>query len=129
MDTVAQVPRDIADLLPSFRVNRCHELANLKQALWDNDFGTLQHLGERMYALGNPYGFRQITTFGRVIREACAERDLARIRTVVEQYEQYLQSVEITIVKEPVDRVAWSSDERANAATSGANEARYANER
>ena len=127
MDAVAQVPRDIADLLPAFRVNRSHELADLKQALWDNDFATLQHLGERMYALGNPYGFRQITTFGKQIREACAERDSARIRTVVEQYEQYLQSVKITIVKEPVDRGAWSSNEQAESA-SDANETRYVNE-
>jgi len=127
MDAVAQVPRDIADLLPTFRVNRSHELADLKQALWDNDFATLQHLGERMYALGNPYGFRQITTFGREIREACAERDLARMRIVVEQYEQYLQSVKITIVKEPVDRVARSGNEPAQSA-SDANETRYVNE-
>jgi len=127
MDAVARVPRDIADLLPTFRVNRSHELADLKQALWDNDFATLQHLGERMYALGNPYGFCQITTFGKQIREACAERDLARIRIVVEQYEQYLQSVKITIVKEPVDRVAWSGNEPAQSA-SDANETRYVNE-
>jgi hypothetical protein len=121
MDAVAKVPRDIADLLPTFRVNRSHELADLKQALWDNDFATLQYLGERMYALGDPYGFRQITTFGRQIREACAERDLARMRIVVEQYEQYLQSVKITIVKEPVDRVAGSGNEQAESA-SDANE-------
>lgn len=127
MDAVAQVPRDIADLLPAFRVNRSHELADLKQAIWDNDFATLQHLGERMYALGNPYGFRQITTFGKQIREACAERDLARIRTVVEQYEQYLQSVKITIVKEPVERVARSSNEQAESA-SDASETRYVSE-
>ena len=126
MDAVAQVPRDIADLLPTFRVNRSHELADLKQALWDNDFATLQHLGERMYALGNPYGFRQITTFGREIREACAERDLARMRIVAEQYEQYLQSVKITIVKEPVDRVAESGNEQAESA---ATQTRRATER
>ena len=75
MDLTAYVPQNIIDLLSTFLPNRRAEVGQLRQALEADDWVRLQHLAERMYALGNPYGFRQITTFGRFMREACANKD------------------------------------------------------
>lgn len=42
----------------------------LRAALDARDVARLTDLAERMYALGNPYGFRKITTLGRQLRDA-----------------------------------------------------------
>src|SRR5437660_1729362 len=105
MDTVALVPQDLADLIPVFLENRREEAEQLRSGLRDTDFGRLQHLAERMFALGNPYGFRQITTFGRQIREACSVQDHVTIGGIIEQYRAYLAKVAISLVPAPVERV------------------------
>jgi len=107
MDLVALIPSDLADLLPAYRENRARELELLRAALKDNDLATVQQLGEQMYGVGNPYGFRQVTTFGRMIREACAIKDKAALAQVLDQYAEYLGKVTITIVAEPVPRPRW----------------------
>jgi hypothetical protein len=113
MDLIAQVSQEIADLLPSFRGNRVKELHEIEGALRRSDLGRLQQIGERMYAVGNPYGFRQITTFGRQIRESCAAQNLAEIARIAQLYESYLDSVQVKLVEAPPKRAAWSSDQRA----------------
>jgi len=113
MDMVARVPNEIADLLPSFRANREREVGLLRDALERKDFGQLQVLGERMFSIGNPYGFRQITTFGRQVREACAAQDLHAIRHVVALYRQYLETVEIRLEEVPAERPVWTAARRA----------------
>src|SRR5438105_4224977 len=114
MDMVALVPQDLADLIPVFLENRREELERLGSALRDTDFARLQHVGERMFALGNPYGFRQITTFGRQIREACSVQDDAAIGGIIEQYRAYLAKVTISQVPAPVERVRWNERPRAH---------------
>jgi hypothetical protein len=113
MDLSALVPADITDLVPTFLQNRALELERLRDALAEEHFGLLQHYGERMYALGNPYGFRQITTFGRKIREACVLQDLATIGPVLDQYAEYLNHVVVTVVPKPLDRAQWTEHLRA----------------
>src|SRR3954451_381126 len=114
MDTIALVSQDLADLIPVFLENRREEVKQLGSALRDTDFGRLQHVGERMFALGNPYGFRQITTFGRQIREACSVQDDATIGDIIEQYRAYLAKVTISLVPEPAERVRWNERPRAH---------------
>ena len=59
-----------------------------------------------MYALGNPYGFRQITTFGRFMREACANKDRPAVHALIHDYETYLSKVTIVEVEAPMPRSA-----------------------
>jgi len=86
MDLVAHVPRDLADLVPTFRANREREVVLLRDAFERRDFQRVRQLGERMFSVGNPYGFRQITTFGRLIRDACEAEDSLIIANVVTAY-------------------------------------------
>lgn len=108
MDLVALVPADLSDLVAAYLQNRSQDLEQLKSALAAEDFATVLQMGERMYAVGNPYGFRQITTFGRQIREACALHDAVSIRQLVGHFEEYLGKVTIEVVPEPVPRIAWN---------------------
>ena len=71
MELIACVSKDMVDLLPSFMANRQAEVARLRAALVARDWARIQELAERLYALGNPYGSRQLTTFGRFMRQAC----------------------------------------------------------
>lgn len=108
MDYLAHVTKDIADLIPTFLGNRKNEAAALRLAIQARDCDQIVHLGERMYAVGNPYGFRQITTFGRLIRDAMAKGDLASVRDVVKSYDDYLAKVQVVLVDAPLPRPQWT---------------------
>jgi hypothetical protein len=97
----------VADLIPGFLRNRQEEIGHLEEALASEDLAALVHLGERMYALGNPYGFRQITTFGRQLRDACAAQNLEPVGDLPDQYREYLSKVTIVQVDVPVIRSQW----------------------
>jgi hypothetical protein len=112
MDLEAFVPKDQTDLLPGFRANRKADVRRLRAALAAEDWAQLQHIAERLYAVGNPYGFRQITTFGRLMRVACAEQDRAAFRQLIEQYALYLANVVVVEVDTPVIRRALSDASR-----------------
>jgi hypothetical protein len=104
VDLTAHVPRDIIDLLSTFIPNRRADIGQLRAALAERDWPRLQHIAERMYALGNPYGFRQITTFGRFMREACTEQNYAAFKRLIDEYASYLSKVTIVEVEAPLIR-------------------------
>ena len=107
MDFQAHVPKDIWDLVPEFLQNRRAEVGYLREALSAGDIEMLTHLAERMWALGNPYGFRQITTFGRELRKAIAARQMEEVGALISQYEAYLGEVKVVEVEAPVLRSIW----------------------
>jgi hypothetical protein len=112
VDLTAYVPKDMVDLLATFLPNRRADIKRLLRALADADWPQLQQLAEGMYALGNPYGFRQITTFGRLMREACARRDKATVAALITEYAVYLSEVTIVEVDAPVTRHKLSAAAR-----------------
>ena len=100
-ELIAYVHRDVIDLLSAFLPNRRAEVSQLRQALARNDWLRLRHVAERMYALGNPYGFRHITTLGRAIREACVVRDRVAIDGLTADYDTFLAKVTIIEIDVP----------------------------
>jgi hypothetical protein len=109
-DLTAHVHRDIIDLLSAFLPNRRAEVAQIRNALAAGDWLRLRHIAERMYALGNPYGFAQITIIGRLLREACSARDRVAVNALIEKYDMYLSRV--TIVEVDVPRQVLTSSPR-----------------
>jgi hypothetical protein len=106
MNPKAHVTRDIADLVPQFLRSRQLELESLRAALAALDEARLLALGERMYAVGNPYGFQHITTLGRHVMESTARRDFNSIRHLISQYADYLKAVEIVHIDRPAKAAA-----------------------
>ena len=100
-ELIAYVHRDVIDLLSAFLPNRRAEVDQLRQALTKSDWVRLRQIAERMYALGNPYGFRHITTIGRAMREACIVRDRVAIDGLTADYETYLSMVTIIEIDVP----------------------------
>ena len=109
-DLTAHVHRDIIDLLSAFLPNRRAEVGQIRNALAAGDWLRLRHIAERMYALGNPYGFAQITVIGRLLREACTARDRMAVNGLIEKYDTYLSKV--TIVEVDVPRQVLTSSPR-----------------
>ena len=109
MDLTAHVPQntDHLHLLPNRRaeVGRCGR--RLRRTI-----GCACSTAERMYALGNPYGFRQITTFGRFMREACANKDRPAVHALIHDYETYLSKVTIVEVEAPMPREVLTPNAR-----------------
>ena len=101
MELIACVSKDIVDLLPSFTANRQAEVARLRAALVARDWARIRDLAERMYAVGNPYGFRQVTTFGRFMRQACFEQNVQALMDLINAYGHYLSRVAVIEVEAP----------------------------
>jgi hypothetical protein len=112
VDLTALVPKDLADLLPAFLPNRLADVAHLRAALEEENWARLQAIAENMYALGNPYGFRQITTFGRLMKKACAERNEVELKRLISAYAEYLARVVVVEVGAPVIRPALPPESR-----------------
>jgi hypothetical protein len=85
-------------------------VGQIRNALAAGDWLRLRHIAERMYALGSPYGFVQITLIGRLLREACAARDRMAVNGLIEKYDMYLSKV--TIVEVDVPRQVLTSSPR-----------------
>jgi hypothetical protein len=101
MNPKANVTRDIVDLVPQFLRSRELEVESLKIALGTADQARLRVLGQRMRAVGAPYGFPEISTLGRQIMDACAGGDLEAIHALVTEYADYLRTVEVVPVEVP----------------------------
>lgn len=113
MSLKAFVTRDIADLVPQFLRSRQIDIESLRASVATQDEARLVELGQRMYAVGNPYGFQHITTLGRHIIESSAKRDFDSVRALIAQYQEYLGTVEIVHIDRPV--MPWKSGPVADA--------------
>jgi len=101
MELIACVSKDIVDLLPPFLANRQAEVARLRTALVARDWACIRDLAERMSAVGNPYGFRQVTTFGRFMRQACFEQNVQALMDLINAYAHYLSRVAVIEIEAP----------------------------
>jgi hypothetical protein len=93
VELTALVPKNIADLLLAFLPNRRADVAHLRGALAEENWARVRLIAEGMYAVGNPYGFPQITTFGRLMRTACAQRNAVELQRLTSAYAEYLARV------------------------------------
>ena len=92
---VAVVPRDLQGLIPGFLKNRKADLAALSVALKAQQTGKLKELGERIYSIGSPYGFRYLTLVGKRIAAAAQAGNMAEVAELVHAYADYLEHVDI----------------------------------
>ena len=110
MELIACVTKDITDLLATFLPHRHAEVGRLRAALVARDWACIRDVAERMYAVGNPYGFRQITTFGRFMRVACTEQNEQALMDLISAYADYLAKVAVIEVQAPGSRKTDGED-------------------
>jgi HPt (histidine-containing phosphotransfer) domain-containing protein len=89
-----RVAGELRDLIPRFMANRRNEIARLRLAVAQGDFGEARRIGHILKGAGGGYGFDEITRIGADIeRHAALGED---VRGLVEELAEYLELVEIT---------------------------------
>ena len=92
---MVEISRDLEDIVPIFLNNREKDLQTLRDALTQQDFGTLQTLGHRMKGDGGGYGFDRITEIGATMEQAAKQQDGPMIAEKIGQLEEFLRRVSV----------------------------------
>ncbi len=92
---IVTVPKDLADLIPTFMSNRKKELETLRSALAALDLEQLRQLGHRMKGVGNSYGFEKVSQLGKQIEDGAKAGDRAVLEARLAEYADYLARVQI----------------------------------
>jgi len=89
------VEKDLADLIPTYLANRAKEVATLRDFLSSSHFDQLGRVGHRMKGVGEPYGFKKVSEFGKLIQDSADARDRLSLERCIGEYAEYLQRVNI----------------------------------
>lgn len=92
---IVTVPKDLADLIPTFMSNRKKELQTLRSALKALDLEQLRQLGHRMKGVGNSYGFEKVSLLGKQIEDGARSGDRLALEACIADYDDYLARVSI----------------------------------
>ncbi len=95
---IVEVDVELADLVPNFLANRQKDIQQIITALERADNNALRIVGHNMKGVGGGYGFADITEFGKHIEAAAKDGDQDAVRNLLDQYRQYLASVEVRYV-------------------------------
>jgi histidine phosphotransfer protein HptB len=90
-----EVSRDLEDIVPIFLGNRKTDLQTLRDALTQQNFGTIQTLGHRMRGDGGGYGFDRITAIGATMEPAAKQQDGSLIEEQIARLEDFLRRVSV----------------------------------
>ncbi len=97
--TRAEVPSELAPLIPRYLENRRADVIRLREALERGDLDTVGSVGHSMKGTGGGYGFQELTEIGGRI-EACARaKDSSSLRELLEELEAYLEEVDVVYVE------------------------------
>lgn len=92
---IVEISRDLEAIVPTFLENRAHDLQTLRDALTQQDFGTIQNLGHRLKGDGGGYGFDRITEIGTTMEQAAQHKDSPLIEQQILQLEEFLRRVSV----------------------------------
>ena len=98
MEHLAEIPEDVADLVPRFLRNLRSDVVAVERALAARDIAALRRYGERFSSLGIPYGFPPITQYGRAVLNACEQGNLLSLVALPAQMRDYIERVRIVVV-------------------------------
>ncbi len=89
------VAKDIADLIPTFMMNRAREVETLQTLLAAGDMEKMDQIGHRMRGVGTPYGFEKISALGKQIQDGAKADDRLGLGKCIHEYADYLERVQV----------------------------------
>jgi HPt (histidine-containing phosphotransfer) domain-containing protein len=92
---VVNADPDLSDLIPGFLEHKRDDLAAIVRAIEGADYETLARIGHKIKGEGGSYGLDRISEIGVAIEAAAAARDLAAVRANVQEFETFLDNVEV----------------------------------
>jgi HPt (histidine-containing phosphotransfer) domain-containing protein len=93
-----EIEESLKNLIPGFLENRRKDIEQIRLALEQADFSTVQTLGHRMKGDGGGYGFDGLSDIGSALELAAARRDRDSIRRQLAKLVEYLDRIHITYV-------------------------------
>lgn len=89
------IDADLEPLIPKFMDNTQRELGEMRAALADGDFLTVQRLGHNAKGAGFGYGFEHMGELGKSIELAAREQDREGCGKLMDDLDVYLKFLEI----------------------------------
>jgi HPt (histidine-containing phosphotransfer) domain-containing protein len=93
-----EVDEELKDILPGFMTNRQKDIETLKEAVASSDLKTLEKVGHKVAGSSGGYGFDELGTLAKNIELAAKDNDLAKASTLVEEFEKYVNEIEVVFV-------------------------------
>ncbi len=100
-DYTVKVSKELESLIPGFLTNRKKDLDQLKEALKNKDFKTIQTIGHRMKGTCSSYGFTTFSTIGATLESAVKTQNEKEIEPSITQFELHLTNLKILYIDEP----------------------------
>jgi HPt (histidine-containing phosphotransfer) domain-containing protein len=93
---VVVLARELEELIPEFMANRRKDLKAMRVLLGNDDFEGLRLLGDRIKGVSGSYGLTRMAAIAKTIEDSAKAGKRAALHVLVEQYEAYLEKVQIT---------------------------------
>lgn len=99
MKKKVQIDANLEKLVPIFLKSRKEDIVILKELVESEDYQGFKMLGHKCKGAAASYGFNYIADLGKEIEKAAQNKDLAKIKGLISNYENYIEDVEIEYVK------------------------------
>ena len=98
MKTVIQIDEEIKEIIPNFLEGREKDINLFKAAIDSEDFDQLESIGHKLKGNAGSYGFDKMSEYGAAIEIAAKNKELEKIKSIVQEFEDHFQSIEIEFV-------------------------------
>lgn len=92
---VVKIDTDLEELIPGFLKNRANDLISLREAIVGENYQSIQSTGHSLKGVGGGYGFTGMSEIGAAIEIAAKEQEMPKLKELIEQYDNYLNSLEV----------------------------------
>ncbi|MEE2743053.1 MAG: Hpt domain-containing protein [Bdellovibrionota bacterium] len=98
MKTVVQIDEEIKEIIPNFLEGREKDINLFKVAIEAEDFDQLESIGHKLKGNAGSYGFHKMSEYGAGIEIAAKNKELAKIKSLVGDFEEHFENIEIEYV-------------------------------
>lgn len=95
---IIEVDSELKDILPGFLENRKKDILDLKAALANGDFKTIEKIGHRVSGSSGGYGFDELGRIAKDIELDCKAGKSENIAKLIQDFEEHLINAQIKFV-------------------------------
>lgn len=93
------IDSELKALIPKYLKNREDEIEKLKQLLKEKEYEEISYIGHSLKGSGGGYGFDFLTKVGKKLQDNAELKNANELKTLIENYELYLNNLEIIYQK------------------------------
>lgn len=97
--TVLEVNFKLRDKADMFIKKKQRETSELKQDISQGDYPGVKMAGSSIHKNAERFGFAKIQEFGQAIESAAGLKDSGKLKEIIAEYSQYLNSIELVGVE------------------------------